>query len=166
MAIEHGIIERIQDDWAWVKTTRTSACSHCDHKDHCQMVEGSDHMIVKAKNAVKAHVGDEVELYLDPCVRFKSIFMVYVLPIIGLMMGAFTAEALAAPLGISVRLAMPLLRIGGFFLAYLLPWRFAARLAERPLHPRTAGDRAGAGAPPRTPAQAVRAARVPQGGAP
>ncbi len=131
MAIEHGIIERIEDEWAWVKTTRTSACANCDHKDHCQMVEGSDHMIVKARNAVKAHVGDEVELYLDPRVRFKSIFMVYVLPIIGLMTGAFMAEALAAPLGVSVSLAMPLLSIGGFFLAYLLTRRFADRLATR-----------------------------------
>jgi len=131
MAIEHGTIERIEDNWAWVRTTRTSACSHCDHKDHCQMVEGSDHMIVKAENAVKAHVGDEVELYLDPRIRFKSIFMVYVLPILGLMTGAFSAEPLAGLLGISIKLAMPLFSIGGFFLAYLLTRRFAGRLAAR-----------------------------------
>lgn len=131
MAIEHGIIERIEDNWAWVKTTRTSACSHCDHKDHCQMVEGSDQMIVKAQNAVRARVGDEVELYLDPKTRFQSIFMVYVLPVLGLMIGAFSAEALSGLLGISIKLGMPVFSIGGFFLAYLLTRRFAGRLAAR-----------------------------------
>lgn len=131
MAIEHGIIERVENDWAWVRTTRSGACASCDHKDHCQMVEGSDHMIVKAVNAVGARVGDEVELYLDPRVRFKSIFMVYVLPVIGLMVGAFSAEALSTRLGVSVKLAMPLLSIGGFLLAYLLTRRFAGRLAAR-----------------------------------
>lgn len=131
MATEHGIIERTEAPWAWVKTSRSSACAHCGHKDHCQMVEGSDHMIIKAQNAVQARVGDEVELYLDPKTRFQGIFMVYVLPVLGLMIGAFSAEALSGLLGLSIKLGMPVFSIGGFFLAYLLTRRFAGRLAAR-----------------------------------
>jgi len=131
MATEYGIVENVDDTWAWVKTRRSGACAHCGNKSHCEIVAGSDQMVVKAENRVRAGIGDEVELYLDSKTRYKCIFMIYVLPVFGLMIGAFAADSLSRLLGISVKLGMPLFSLTGLALAYLLMRRFAGRLAAR-----------------------------------
>lgn len=131
MATEHGMVEHVDDTWAWVKTRRTGACARCGNQSHCEMIAGSDQMVVKAENRVHAGVGDEVELYLDSKTHFKCIFMIYVLPVIGLMIGAFSAGGLSNLLGISTKLGMPFFSLAGLVLAYLLMRRFAGRLAAR-----------------------------------
>ena len=60
MSLETGIVENIDNNWAWVKTRRRAACAHCGHRDHCQIMEGGDRVLVKARNAADAKKGDEI----------------------------------------------------------------------------------------------------------
>ena len=131
MSQEIGIVESTDDNWVWVKTQRKSACSHCGHKDHCHIVEGSDRMLVKARNAADAKRGDEVELFISTKTKLKCVFMVYMVPVFGLMIGAFSAGSLSGLLGLNPKIGMVLFSLAGVVIAYLLVRRFSNRMETK-----------------------------------
>lgn len=128
MSQETGIVEAIEDDWVWVKTQRKSACSHCGHKDHCQLIEGGDRMLVKARNAAAAHKGDEVELYLNTKTQLKCVFMVYMVPVIGLIVGAFLGNGFFAYIGVSQNISIFLFAALGLVAGFMLTRLYADRM--------------------------------------
>ena len=128
MAQESGIIESIEDQFAWVKTQRKSACAHCGHRDHCQMIEGGDRMRVKARNTAGAKQGDEVELYLSTKTQLKCVFLAYMVPVFGLMIGAFSAKSLSAFMGLNPKVGMALFSLAGVVLAYILVRQYSKRM--------------------------------------
>ena len=128
MTVERGIVETIEEGFAWVKTRRKSACGHCGSKDHCAMVEGGDRMLVKAKNGAGARQGDVVEIYLDTAVQLKCTFIAYMVPVLGLMTGAFSANSLSTAIGLNPPVGMALFSVAGFLLAMLLARHLANRM--------------------------------------
>jgi sigma-E factor negative regulatory protein RseC len=129
MSQETGIVENIDGSWVWVKTRRKSACAHCGHKDHCQMIEGGDRMLVKARNAAHdARKGDEVELFISTKTKLKCVFMVYMVPVFGLMIGAFSAGSLSGFVGLNPKIGMVLFSILGVVLAYVLVRHYSKRM--------------------------------------
>lgn len=136
MRTEKGIVESIEGDWAWVLTRRKQACGHCGQKNLCHMVEGMDHMVVKAKNPVRARKGDEVELYLSTKTKLKGLFILYMFPVLGLLIGAFSGNSLSAVFGLNKDLGMVLFTLSGLILAFLLAKLLTARMeANRELTP-------------------------------
>lgn len=129
MQAEKGIVESIEDSWAWVATRRKDMCDHCEHRGSCHMVEGMDRMIVKAKNIARARKGDEVELHLSTKIKLKGLFMLYIFPVLGLLVGAFSGSSLSGPLGLSQNMSIILFTLSGLILAFLLV-RFLARRME------------------------------------
>lgn len=128
MHTEKGIVKSIEGGWAWVLIRRTHACSHCSQKDLCHMVEGTDRMVVKAKNPASARKGDEVELYLSTKSKLKGLFILYMFPVLGLLIGAFSANSLSGVLGFNKELGMVLFTLSGLILAFLLAKLLAARM--------------------------------------
>jgi sigma-E factor negative regulatory protein RseC len=130
MSAERGIVERIEAEWAWVKTKRSSACENCDSRHHC-LAQGGDQMVVKAQNTVRAKKGDEVELYLSTATKLKGTAIVYLLPVLGIFVGAFSAGALSEALGLNPSLGMVIFTITGFVSAVFLMRYLADRMAAR-----------------------------------
>ena len=137
MSAERGIVERVEQGWAWVKTKRSSACANCDSRHHCSIVEGGDQMVVKAKNTVQAKKGDEVELFLSTRTKLKSTAIVYLIPVLGIFVGAFSADPLSKTLGLNASLGMVVFTLTGLvssvFLMRYLANRMAAKQALIPL---------------------------------
>jgi sigma-E factor negative regulatory protein RseC len=131
MSREIGIVETVEDGWVWVKTQRKSACSHCGHKDHCHTIEGGDRMLVKAKNLADAHKGDEVELYLNTKTQLKCVFMVYMVPVIGLLVGAFSGNGFSSLVGLSRNMGIFLFSAVGLTVAFILTRLFANRMETK-----------------------------------
>jgi sigma-E factor negative regulatory protein RseC len=131
MSQESGIVETVEDGWVWVKTQRKSACSHCGHKDHCHTIEGGDRMLVKAKNLAGAHKGDEVELYLNTKTQLKCVFMVYMVPVIGLLVGAFSGNSLSTLVGLSRNMGIFLFSVVGLAIAFVLMRLFSNRMETK-----------------------------------
>jgi sigma-E factor negative regulatory protein RseC len=131
MSQETGIVETVEEGWVWVKTQRKSACAHCGHKDHCHTVEGGDRMLVKAKNFVDAHKGDEVELYLNTKTQLKCVFMVYMVPIIGLLIGAFSGNGLSALVGLSPNIGIFLFSAVGLAVGFMLTHLYSNRMETK-----------------------------------
>jgi sigma-E factor negative regulatory protein RseC len=131
MSQETGIVETLEDGWVWVKTQRKSACSHCGHKDHCHTIEGGDRMLVKARNLAAAHKGDEVELYLNTKTQLKCVFMVYMVPVIGLLVGAFSGNSLSTLVGLSRNVGIFLFSSVGLVAAFIITRLFANRMETK-----------------------------------
>ena len=130
MSDERGIVEKVEPGWAWVKTKRSSACSSCGSRHHC-LTQGSDQMVVKAQNSAQAKKGDEVELYLSTKTKLKSTAIVYLIPVLGIFVGAFSAEPLSKALGLNPSLAMVVFTLTGLVSAIFLMRYLANRMAAK-----------------------------------
>ena len=131
MSQETGIVETVEEEWVWVKTQRKSACAHCGHKDHCHTIEGGDRMLVKAKNPVAARKGDEVELFLDTKTQLKCVFMVYMVPVIGLLIGAFSGNSLSTFAGLSPNMVILLFSAIGLGAGFMITRFFSNRMETK-----------------------------------
>jgi sigma-E factor negative regulatory protein RseC len=131
MSIEKGIVQKTENGWTWVLTQRKGACNTCGHKGACHMVEGSDRMVVKARNKAQAQIGDEVEIFLSTRTHLKTVFIVYMVPVLGLLAGAILASNLSLFLGVNEKWGMALFPILGLVLAFLLVRLFETRMKAR-----------------------------------
>jgi sigma-E factor negative regulatory protein RseC len=130
MSAERGIVEKVEAGWAWVKTKRSSACSSCASRSHC-LTQGSDQMVVKARNIAQAKKGDEVELYLSTKTKLKSTAIVYLIPVFGIFVGAFSANPLSAAIGMNPSLGMALFTLTGLVLSVFLMRYLANRMDSK-----------------------------------
>jgi sigma-E factor negative regulatory protein RseC len=77
-------------------TRREEACQHCKAKDGCEMLGGTGaNAEVKALNTVGAEVGDIVTISLRSSALLKGAFVIYMVPILGLVGGIVTGFGLA-----------------------------------------------------------------------
>jgi sigma-E factor negative regulatory protein RseC len=93
-------------------------------------------MVVKAQNSVGAKKGDEVELYLSSKTKLKGTAIVYLIPVLGIFVGAFSAEPLSAAFGLNPSLGMAVFTIIGLVSSVFLMRHLANRMAaDRSLIP-------------------------------
>ena len=130
MSAERGTVEKIEADWAWVKTKRSSACSSCASRHHC-LTQGGDQMLVKAQNTARAKKGDEVELYLSTKTKLKGTAIVYLIPVFGLFVGAFSADPLSKAVGMNPSLGMAVFTLAGLILSVFLMRYMANRMDSK-----------------------------------
>jgi sigma-E factor negative regulatory protein RseC len=93
---EYGtVVELKQDLVAVVKCVRNSACDHCPSSGACKMGDDSETMLVETYNAIGAQNGDLVKIATSTKHFLQSSFMLYIVPIIGLLIGAFVGQIIA-----------------------------------------------------------------------
>ncbi len=85
---EQGVVERTEGRSAWIRVERSSACASCPSRDECN-VESGGGMVVKAENTAGCSTGDRVRLSMPARSFLKSTFLVYILPVAALVVGAF-----------------------------------------------------------------------------
>ena len=96
MATEKGVVIKIDATTAWITTTKTSACEGCAARSSCTVLGGGKEMEVEAINDIGARVGQNVVLHFQTSPLLKATFLLYVLPILFLILGAFIGDQ-AAP---------------------------------------------------------------------
>ena len=95
MPAEKGIIESADKGKALVKVQRNSACAHCESRGMCQMEEDEREMVVEVENLLGVHPGDHVEIMVPTGSFMKLSLMVYMLPVLAFVFGAFLGDTLA-----------------------------------------------------------------------
>jgi len=131
MDIEKGTVQKIEEDWAWVETRRTGSCENCGQKKHCLIFgDGNDRMLVKAENVAQARTGDEVEIYLNTKTKLKGLFMIYIFPVLGLLIGAIIGNGITGLVGLQGDLGTVLAAFCGMALAFLLARFLGFRMKE------------------------------------
>jgi len=96
MIEEYGtVVELKGKQVAVVLCKRNSACDHCPSSGACQMGDDSESMLVEAFNQIGAQVSDRVRVQTSTKHFLQSSFMLYIVPVIGLLIGALLGQGLS-----------------------------------------------------------------------
>jgi len=101
MISEEGIVKEIKGNKAIVKVERSAACKHCSARGSCGMDLESQEVLIEVENRLHAKVGDKVELSVPSGSLLKMAILVYILPILSLLLGAYEGGRLALKLSLS-----------------------------------------------------------------
>ena len=127
-----GLVLGLHGARARVSTARRGLCGECSDKVACGMhmgdsVDSSE--VVLADNPLGARPGDVVEIDLPPTVELKVSFLVWMMPLIGLVAGAAIGSAVHVSVGLSVDVATLLGAISGTAAAYAVLRRIDRKAA-------------------------------------
>jgi sigma-E factor negative regulatory protein RseC len=104
MPTEKGIIEKTDNEKAFVRVQKNSACAHCESRGMCQ-IDNEKEMVVEVENNLGGGPGDQVEIMVPTGSFIKISLMVYMLPVLAFMFGAFMGDNLAGKLSLNPSLA-------------------------------------------------------------
>ncbi len=99
MANEDGVVVSVDGGMVRIKSRRTEACDHCAAKDGCRVMGGGKDMEFNVENTLGANVGDQVQVTVSDAAFLRVIFLVYLVPIMGLMVGAVLGQELGESMG-------------------------------------------------------------------
>jgi sigma-E factor negative regulatory protein RseC len=89
MLEEHGSVIELKGKYiAVVLCKKGSFCKHCAAMDTCKMGADNKSMMVEAHNVIGAAVGDKVKLVTSSKSFLQSSFLLYIVPLIALLVGA------------------------------------------------------------------------------
>lgn len=118
MIEEHGtIVELKGKQIAVVLCKRNSACEHCASSGACQIGDDSESMLVEALNQVGAQTGDRVKIVTSTRHFLQSSFILYIVPIIGLLIGALFGQAIGELTAVNIDPSLLSALLGAAFLA-------------------------------------------------
>lgn len=133
MIVEHGtIVELKSAEIASVLCQKQSACQHCPSSGACQIGDDGKSMLVEAFNPIGAEVGDRVKVVTSTKHFLQSSFVLYIIPIIGLLIGAIAGQVIGeqVDLGIDPKLLSALLGVA-FMVGTFLCIRVGTRALKR-----------------------------------
>jgi len=87
MPKEEGIVIDILPEGALVRVSKKDACHGCPSAGLCHMGSSGEREVL-AKNPFDVHKGQRVEIEIRDGLLLKASFIIYMLPLFGLLMGA------------------------------------------------------------------------------
>lgn len=81
---------------ALVMCQKSSTCKNCASMESCKVSEDNRSMIVEAHNVIGAEVGDKVRLAISSKKFLGSSFLVYIVPLVALIIGAVIGEVIGS----------------------------------------------------------------------
>jgi sigma-E factor negative regulatory protein RseC len=92
MITEQGVVEKVWGRKAVIRIQKSSACAHCDSRGACQVMADKA-VLIEVANDLDAKEGDRVELSVPASSLTKLSLLVYFLPIVALLGGAYAGQA-------------------------------------------------------------------------
>ncbi len=97
MIEEHAIITGLVDNQATLEIERRTACGLCGQKRGCGNATwgkllGHKSQAFNADNPINASVGDSVVVGINEQAVLSSVFFLYMVPLLGLLIGAVMAD--------------------------------------------------------------------------
>jgi sigma-E factor negative regulatory protein RseC len=100
MIVETGKIIEIKDGSTVVLVSRNAACAGCASKNACHAFGGSSEAKIIVDNRIGAKIDDVVEIGVGEGGLVAASFIVYILPIAALFIGAGLGTWIAGRIGI------------------------------------------------------------------
>ena len=100
MITEKGTVENVSGQKARIRIEKSATCATCHSRDSCSEVSHKD-MILEVTNALGATPGDRVEISIPSGSFLILSLLIYLLPVVSLIAGAFAGGVVARALGIS-----------------------------------------------------------------
>ncbi len=99
MATEEGVVIHTLDTLARVETTQSRSCKGCTSRGSCHIAADGKRSEVLAINLVGARKGDRILLQITTASLLKACFLLYILPVGCLLVGAILGHWVALSLG-------------------------------------------------------------------
>lgn len=125
------ITDTSTDGWAEVLVERSDACSNCESAQFCHALSDCSKIKTKVINNAGAKVGDLVVIRLNTMVVLKGAFILYVVPIIGILAGAVAGSNLATSLGMDATFSAIIFAFIGLVVGFLIPAFLSRTLSAR-----------------------------------
>ena len=77
-----------------VECVKHSSCQHCPSSGACQLGEDKQSMRVEALNRAGARLHDQVKIVTSAGAFLRSSFLLYIVPILALLVGAYSGQEL------------------------------------------------------------------------
>jgi len=92
--VETGtVVELKSAQIALVRCQKNSACDHCPSSNSCHTEQASSSaMVVEVYNPLEAKIGDQVKVETSTRHFLQSSFVLYIIPVFGLLVGAFAGQ--------------------------------------------------------------------------
>ncbi len=120
MATEEGIVIHTHDALARVKTTKSSSCKACTARTSCHVTETGKVMEVDAINGAGAREGDRILLHFETASLMKACFLLYLLPVIFMLMGAIFGHWLALKTSMNVSILSAAFGFLSLFMSFVM----------------------------------------------
>ena len=91
MLREEGVVEELMQQKARIRIKRSSACASCDSRGRCHSLNERE-ATVEIHNRLHAKAGDRVEISMPTQSLLKLSLLVYILPIVALILGAYLGQ--------------------------------------------------------------------------
>lgn len=105
MEREEGVIQQLlNNNKALVNVQKSSHCSTCQSRGSCHVMDGRD-TLIEVDNDLHAKVGDRVEITVPTTTLLKLSILVYFVPILALLVGAYLGAAWASSFQLEATLA-------------------------------------------------------------
>ncbi|RLC29833.1 MAG: hypothetical protein DRH37_06715 [Deltaproteobacteria bacterium] len=88
MQVEEGVIEKASGRKVSVRIQQSAACATCESRGSCE-VASDKKMVIEVTNDLGAKIGDRVEISIPESSLLTLSFLVYFLPSVALIAGAF-----------------------------------------------------------------------------
>ncbi len=130
---EIGLVVRVDADYVYVQTQRTTGCSGCASESGCgtsalsKLFVRQNAETLQVRKTLECEVGDQVELVLDESRLLKHSFMAYGLPLIGLFFFAITASKIAENWFGLTKDMVELISIVGGALGLFAGWKYTQK---------------------------------------
>ena len=98
---EEGTIKRIDGQKAWVTTVRSEACHHCEARGACKVLGSGKEVEVMADNLAGGREGDRVLLGMERKSVLLATFLVYMVPVLFMMIGAVIGSKISSAISMN-----------------------------------------------------------------
>ena len=92
--IEEGVVVEVFDGMAKVRAVRGSSCDGCASKSMCKPGDVGSNTVIEAKNMLGAHIGERVEVAMQPRLLLKASFITYIVPLISFVTGGVIGKGI------------------------------------------------------------------------
>jgi sigma-E factor negative regulatory protein RseC len=153
MPQEQGYVLSVEGNgWVQVATERNSACGHCAAASQCcQSAMYNNRVATRALNRAGAHEGDIVYITMNAPSVLKAALLVYMVPLIGLVLGSVVGGPLGSILTMNATAAAIIFAavgfIGGLGIAMLVSRHLAHDLRYIPVVTQVVRPNGGPGPP-------------------
>jgi len=131
VATEEGIVIHTQDTLARVETTQSRACTGCTSKGSCHIVAEGKRAEVLALNLAGARKGDRILMQIETLSLLKACFLLYILPVGCMLVGAILGHWVALSLGRDTSLVSALSGFSALILSVMVVRSKANQMGQR-----------------------------------
>lgn len=127
---EEGVVRSLHGGLAQVESVQSEACATCGARGACHAMGGEKTRLVTALNQAKAQVGDRVMISMPRNAVLGASFLVYLVPALGLILGASLGNSLAPGWGWEPQTGAVVFGLAGLLATWLMVSLLSKRLAK------------------------------------